>query len=139
MDFEALLEKLHNKLDALSAEQATIKVMVASLLEQNKFTQSRIDREIEIAKGIHEGHDTKINNIDKMLKGNGVKGLVERVGDTEDGIKDLKKDMDEKFTSLSKAIDEKFVENVKTQRSTMRTVLLSAISIVLGLIITRIF
>jgi len=112
--------------DKIYAELSTIKSMVSALLETSKYTNDRISRELEIAKSIHDEHDRNIYTLNKILKGNGEKGLIEKQRDLED--------------ALAASIKQAEAGSKQTQDDIKwgtRTVLASAIGVIVTIIITN--
>ncbi len=135
MDFD---ERIFGAIEKLTTEIGTLKVMLAHVIENNKYEHDRVTRELEVAKAIHDRQDGETSTINKILKGNGVKGLIERVGDTETSIDNLKKDMDEKFAFVHKDIGEKFVGTRNSINAGIAAVVIGAIGTITTIVLARI-
>lgn len=120
--------------DKVFEELTAIRGMLAQALYGLEMERKRVDRELELARDIHTSHDRDIHAINYILKGNGQKGLLERQRDLEEALQVLR----DELVQRRKLMDDRLKEDKEDRRGLARSILVSALSIVIVLAITAI-
>lgn len=118
--------------DKIYDELKTIRVMLASVMENMKSERDRVTRELELAKIIHERHDHGIEGLNKLLKGNGEKGLIEQHRDLKEEVSRIRGELVERRA----LVDERLKSTQDDQRWLVRSIIGCTIALVITLAIT---